>query len=226
MKKLIISIALFVLCISALCITAGANGAEGEIVSLSVQTYPTKTVYGAFEEFDPSGMTLRAVYSDGSEKIVNSEGDMILYQKDDRLRVGDSYVIISLGGARTTVPVTVNRISYDLSALDLSGFSVTYNGKYQSYSQMLPTIMGQDGIPLVMSAVGGSVDAGSYDIRIDFHTESKDYILWGYLKEKDAKLYLKIRYGILGQTMNLPGKPGRKVSSLAYTVANRIFGFN
>ena len=50
--------------------------------------------------------------------------------------------------------------------------------------------------------------------------------LWQYLKEKDAKLYVKIRYGILGQTMNLPGKPGRKVSSLAYTVANRIFGFN
>ena len=50
--------------------------------------------------------------------------------------------------------------------------------------------------------------------------------LWQYLKEKDAKIYKKIRFGILGQTMNLPGKPGRKVSSLAYTVANRIFGFN
>ena len=50
--------------------------------------------------------------------------------------------------------------------------------------------------------------------------------LWEYLRERDAKLYRKIRYGILGQTMNLPGKPGRKVSSLAYTLANRIFGFN
>ncbi len=50
--------------------------------------------------------------------------------------------------------------------------------------------------------------------------------LWKYLKEKDSKLYFKIRYGILGQSMNLPGKPGRKVSSLAYTVANRIFNFN
>ena len=50
--------------------------------------------------------------------------------------------------------------------------------------------------------------------------------LWAYLKNKDPKVYRKIRYGILGQTMNLPGKPGRKVSSLAYTLANRIFGFN
>ena len=50
--------------------------------------------------------------------------------------------------------------------------------------------------------------------------------LWKYLKEKDPKTYKKIRYGILGQSMNLPGKPGRKVSSLGYTLANRIFGFN
>jgi len=50
--------------------------------------------------------------------------------------------------------------------------------------------------------------------------------LWAYLKEKQPKVYKKIRYGILGQTMNLPGKPGRKISSFAYTVANRIFGFN
>ena len=50
--------------------------------------------------------------------------------------------------------------------------------------------------------------------------------LWAYLKKKDYKTYLKIRYGILGQTMNLPGRPGRKVSSLAYSVARRLIGFN
>ncbi len=50
--------------------------------------------------------------------------------------------------------------------------------------------------------------------------------LWQYLYNADPKVYRKIRYGILGQTMNLPGKPGRKVSSFAYTIANRIFGFN
>jgi len=50
--------------------------------------------------------------------------------------------------------------------------------------------------------------------------------LWEYLREKDAKTYMKIRHGILGETMNLPGKPGRKVSSVAYIIANRIFGFN
>ncbi len=50
--------------------------------------------------------------------------------------------------------------------------------------------------------------------------------LWNYLKKTDYRTYLKIRYGILGQTMNLPGRSGRKVSSMAYSVARRIIGFN
>lgn len=50
--------------------------------------------------------------------------------------------------------------------------------------------------------------------------------LWIYLKKKDYRTYFKIRYGILGQTMNLPGKPGRKISSMGYSVMRRIIGFN
>lgn len=50
--------------------------------------------------------------------------------------------------------------------------------------------------------------------------------LWKYLKMKDRKTYVKIRYGILGRTMNLPGKPGRKISVLAYKLAQRLVGFN
>ncbi len=50
--------------------------------------------------------------------------------------------------------------------------------------------------------------------------------LWRYLKQKDLKVYCKIRYGILGQTMNIPGKSGRKISCFVYAVARRIFGFN
>ena len=47
-----------------------------------------------------------------------------------------------------------------------------------------------------------------------------------YLKQKDYGAFMKIRYGILGQTMNLPGRSGRKVSSMAYVVARRLIGFN
>lgn len=49
--------------------------------------------------------------------------------------------------------------------------------------------------------------------------------LWLYLKKRDYRTYFKIRYGILGQTMNLPGRSGRKISELGYLVARRIIGF-
>ena len=50
--------------------------------------------------------------------------------------------------------------------------------------------------------------------------------LWKYLRKKDIRVFIKIRYGILGQTMNIPGRSGRKISSLAYSVARRLIGFN
>ncbi len=50
--------------------------------------------------------------------------------------------------------------------------------------------------------------------------------LWHYLKKKNLALFLRIRYGILGHTTNLPGKSGRKISSLVYVISQRIIGFN
>ncbi|MDO5422986.1 MAG: glycosyltransferase family A protein [Eubacteriales bacterium] len=50
--------------------------------------------------------------------------------------------------------------------------------------------------------------------------------LWQYLKQKDRRLYYKLRHGLLGEVMNLPGKGGRQVSVAAYKVTRKFFGFN
>lgn len=50
--------------------------------------------------------------------------------------------------------------------------------------------------------------------------------LWKYLKGKDYRVYLKIRYGIVGQTVNLPGESGRRISTMVYKVARQLIGFN
>ena len=50
--------------------------------------------------------------------------------------------------------------------------------------------------------------------------------LWKYIKTADKSLYNWMRRGILGNVMNLPGKPGRKVSVNAYRIAQKIFKFN
>lgn len=54
----------------------------------------------------------------------------------------------------------------------------------------------------------------------------KKELLWNYLKEKDVLLYRWMRNGIIGRTMHLPGKGGRKISVDAYHICQKIFKFN
>lgn len=50
--------------------------------------------------------------------------------------------------------------------------------------------------------------------------------LWQYIKEKDRKLFFRLRYGVLGNSMNLPGKGGRKITVEGYKLCQRFFKFN
>lgn len=50
--------------------------------------------------------------------------------------------------------------------------------------------------------------------------------LWDYLKTNNKWLYKKIRSHILGRSMNLPGKFGRRVVEVGYDIARKIYGFN
>ena len=47
-----------------------------------------------------------------------------------------------------------------------------------------------------------------------------------YIKEKDIIIFQHLRNGIMGQTMNLPGKGGRKISVAAYRLSQKVVGFN
>lgn len=50
--------------------------------------------------------------------------------------------------------------------------------------------------------------------------------LWNYIKEKDRGVFHKLRYGLLGQCTNLPGKSGRRISVEGYKICRRFFKFN
>lgn len=50
--------------------------------------------------------------------------------------------------------------------------------------------------------------------------------LWNYLRKKDWLLYRKLRYGLLGRCMNLPGRSGRKISVEGYKICRHFFNFN
>ncbi|WP_426310429.1 glycosyltransferase family 2 protein [Cellulosimicrobium sp. E-16] len=50
--------------------------------------------------------------------------------------------------------------------------------------------------------------------------------LWSRLRAQDPELYHQVRWSGLGQISNLPGPAGRRVTVLAYRVAQRAIGFS
>lgn len=50
--------------------------------------------------------------------------------------------------------------------------------------------------------------------------------LWQSLRKQNLKLYLRLRYGFLGQGVNLPGKSGMKFPIAIYKMTQKFFGFN
>lgn len=50
--------------------------------------------------------------------------------------------------------------------------------------------------------------------------------LWQYLKQQNFPLFLRLRFGFLGQGMHLPGKGGQQLSIAAYKITKKFYGFN
>ena len=132
MKKALISILFVCLTLSLLILGVSADGTSPTVVSLKIESYPTRTVYGAFDSFDPTGLVVSAVMEDGSKRNLPTSDLIYSYHQDGCFRVGDEYITISYGGRSVHLPVTVNRISYSLDA-KINDLTLTYNGDYQSY---------------------------------------------------------------------------------------------
>lgn len=147
------------------------------VIGLTVRSHPARTIYDAFEQLDKSGLEIVAELEGGGERHLSPEEIAVSYQRDTRFRVGDTHAFLSYGGLTVSIPVTVNRIKYDLSSIEIRDFSVIYNGKYNSFEAPFPDVVGLDGIPLRVRVNGGGAGVGKYDVSIDFETASSDYYI-------------------------------------------------
>lgn len=50
--------------------------------------------------------------------------------------------------------------------------------------------------------------------------------LWDELEGQHGKLYRKIRSNVLGRSMNLPGRFGRRIVEVGYSISRKIYGFS
>ena len=90
MKKIITLICFMCLAVASLLLFVAADsGTNYAVGSLKIESYPYKTVYGAFEQLDVRGLTLSATLDDGSVKRVTGDEVQISYSRDNCFRVGD-----------------------------------------------------------------------------------------------------------------------------------------
>ena len=50
--------------------------------------------------------------------------------------------------------------------------------------------------------------------------------LWNYIRQRSRVLYLKMRYGGLGNLVYIPGKSGRYITIGTYKLVQKIYRFN
>ncbi len=50
--------------------------------------------------------------------------------------------------------------------------------------------------------------------------------LWKYIRITNPRLFRRLRYGLLGNVINLPGKGGRRCSEAIYRLAQKVMKFN
>ena len=55
---------------------------------------------------------------------------------------------------------------------------------------------------------------------------SKKQELWSFIRQRDEQLYTKLRLGLFGQMLHLPGRTGRSISMSVYKVSQKVVGFS
>ncbi len=82
------------------------------IIEIAVWESPDKTSYGEGDKFDPEGLVILITYSDGSQVIVEYEGNESDFSfnpsLDTPLKAGETEVTVIYGGHSTDVPITVS----------------------------------------------------------------------------------------------------------------------
>lgn len=113
--------------------------------------------------------------------------------------------------SRIDQQIRVNKLMVDYYVDELA--RIRANGKVRRYMRnYLDIITTVSSVMLLRSGIEENLE--------------KKKELWQYIKHKDMRLWRSLRYGLLGNVMNLPGKWGRKLTIDGYKICQRIFHFN
>lgn len=135
---------------------------------IEVTSTPTKTAYIVGDQFDPSGMVVKATFADGSTAVITDQVDY----SPKTMTYGVTSVVVSatIGGQDYTasIAVTVSRIK--VSAVPTQSGTLTYNGASQS-----PTLSGYDATKMSLSGTQMATDAGSYTMQASLKDDKYEW---------------------------------------------------
>jgi len=141
---------------------------------IRIDAPPTKTVYAAFEHVRLDGASFSATYNSGRVEALPLSVLRINYKNGKHLLVSDTAFSVSYEGVSVPISVTVTRARYDLSDIEFSDLSVTFDGTRHT-AAVVCNVVGADGIPLGFALSGGGVDVGSYTVTLSFSSASPNY---------------------------------------------------
>lgn len=135
---------------------------------IEVTSNPTKTAYIVGDQFDPSGMVVKATFADGSTAVITDQVDY----SPKTMTYGTTSVVVSatIGGQAYTasIAVTVSRIK--VSAVPTQSGTLTYNGASQS-----PTLSGYDATKMSLSGTQMATNAGSYTMQASLKDDKYEW---------------------------------------------------
>lgn len=135
---------------------------------IEVTSNPTKTAYIVGDQFDPTGMVVKATFADGSTAVITDQVDY----SPKTMTYGVTSVVVSatIGGQDYTasIAVTVSRIK--VSAVPTQSGTLTYNGASQS-----PTLSGYDATKMSLSGTQMATDAGSYTMQASLKDDKYEW---------------------------------------------------
>ena len=124
---------------------------------LTIVSAPTKTEYTEGDKFDPTGMTVKAVYTDGGEKTFAVKARMANVTTLNE--TGDVNVTITYNGQSVTQPITVNE-----KVVTVTGIAVKDNAKLLLKQYSLTKKL-TDGAKITVSYSNGT--SNDVDLTID-----------------------------------------------------------
>lgn len=125
--------------------------------NLTIVSAPTKTEYTEGEKFDPTGMTVKAVYTDGGEKTFAVKARMA--DVTTLNETGDVDVTITYNGKSVTQPITVNE-----KVVTVTGIAVKDNAKLLLKQYSLTKKL-TDGAKITVSYSNGT--SNDVDLTVD-----------------------------------------------------------